>query len=209
MSSEFKTTCPITTFNDLRKNYLTGKLSIYKNIPVPKVSELDNNAYVSIKDIIKFSLSALTNFYFILCSTYDNMDVNNQTIGLCQKAQTIIKHVNQKYSNTDIDPYKLFVTLWSDDFEVNHTRQNCNSTWIKIITFDVNTAMPMSKYHSHIVSLGQKGGNHSTVNAYINDELLSLKTVHYLYVHQLQATVPIVIYPLAILADCSNPHKCN
>ena len=61
------------------------------------------------------------------------MDVNNQTIGSCQKAHTIIKHANQKYSNTDIDPYILFVTLWSDDFEVNHTRKNCNSTWIKTI----------------------------------------------------------------------------
>ena len=67
--------------------------------------------------------------------------------------------------------------------------------------------MSTSKYHhSHIVCLGQKGTNHSTVNANINNELLPSQTVHYLYVHQLQVTVPIVIHPLAILAD--RPERC-
>ena len=66
--------------------------------------------------------------------------------------------------------------------------------------------MSTSKYHSHIVCLEQKNSNHSTVNAYINNELLSLQTVHHFYVHQMQATVPIVIYPLAILAD--RPERC-
>ena len=167
VSTEFKTTRPPTTYNDLRKIYLSGKNSIYKNIPVPKVIEFDDHAYVSITDIVKFSLSALNNLHVILCSTYDNSNVNNQTIGSCQKAHTIIKDVNRKYCNTDIDPYILFVTLWSDDFEVNHTRRNRNSTWIKTITFDATSSMSTSKYHSHIVCLGQKGSNHSTVNAHI------------------------------------------
>ena len=94
--SEFKTTRPPTTYNNLRQIYLTGKHSIYKNVPVPKVTEFDDHAYVSIKDIIKFLLSALNNLHVILCSTYDNLHVNNQTIGSCQKAHTIIKHVNWK-----------------------------------------------------------------------------------------------------------------
>ena len=54
VSSDFKTTRPPTTYNDLRTIYLSGKHSIYKNINVPKVSEFDDHAYVSIKTLLNF-----------------------------------------------------------------------------------------------------------------------------------------------------------
>ena len=71
---------------------------------------------------------------------------------------------SRKYRETNIDPHILFVTLWSDDFEVNHTQQNRNSTWIKTITLAADKDMSKSKHHSHIIYLGQKGSNYSTVN---------------------------------------------
>ena len=65
VSSDFKTTRPPTTFNDLRKIYVTGKHSIYKNIPVPEVIELDNHAYVSVKEIVKYSLSTINKLHLV------------------------------------------------------------------------------------------------------------------------------------------------
>ena len=53
----------------------------------------------------------------------------------CKNVQAVVKILHDKHKASNIDPYVLFVTLWSDDFEVNHTRKNRNSTWIKTVTF--------------------------------------------------------------------------
>ena len=206
VSINFKTTRPPTSYVDLQKLYLSGKHSIYKNIPVPQVIEIDNHAYVSLKEIIRFLLSTIDNISIVQSSCYNTLASNPVTINSSQKARDILKHINEKFSNEDKDPYVLFITLWSDDFEVNHTRRNRNSTWIKTVTLSSPPNMSTSKSHTHIIALGQKGNNHSTVNSQINTELLSLQHISYYYVHQLKDTIPLVVYPIAILAD--RPERC-
>ena len=206
VSINFNTTRPPTSIFDLQKLYLSGKHSIYKNIPVPKVIEIDSHAYVSLEDILRFLLSTIDNICIIQSSCYEELLCDNITMSSCRKAKDIIKHIKDRFSTTNIDPYVLFITLWSDDFEVNHTRRNRNSTWIKTVTLASSPDMSTSKSHTHIISLGQKGSNHSIVNTQINTELLSLQHINYYYVHQLKDTIPLVVYPIAVLAD--RPERC-
>ena len=65
MSTKFDTTQPPTAYKDLQKFYLTGRHSIYQNIPCPIVIEFDNHACVPLKEVIKYSLITLTDISIV------------------------------------------------------------------------------------------------------------------------------------------------
>ena len=86
-------------------------------------------------DIITFALGAIDSLSIVQCSEYLTQKTDHISMISCKKAQAVVKTLHDKDKPSNIDPYVLFVTLWSDDFEVNHTRKNRNSTWIKTVTF--------------------------------------------------------------------------
>ena len=114
--------------------------------------------------------------------------------------------INKTYAETDIDPYVIFITFWSDDCETNQTRRNPNSTWITTMTIVASKETSISKHYTNVVSLGHKSDNHDIINARINEELLLLQQVNHSCVVQLKKRAPIAIYPLAVLAD--RPERC-
>ena len=67
------------------------------------------------------------------------------------------------YDN-NCDPYVFLIIIWSDDFEVNHTRKNCNSTWLKTVPIVPPPNMSTSKKHTNTICLGRKNQDHSIVN---------------------------------------------
>lgn len=207
ISMKFISTRPPTTIQDIRRFYLSGKHSILNNVPCPQVQELDNHAYISIKEILTFSLSTLNQLELIQSSAYTYTEFDNSSINHCQKAKEILQQINEEYLFTDTNPYVLFVTFWSDDFEVNHTRRNRNSTWIKTMTLAGRKSTQTSKHYSHVVALGNKGSNHAIVNAQINQEIKSLQTINYYYVHVFGSIQPVIIQPLVVLAD--RPERCS
>ena len=160
-------------------------------------------------DIITFALGAIDSLSIVQCSEYLTQKTDHISMISCKKAQAVVKTLHDKHKASNIDPYVVFVTLWSDDFEENHTRQNRNPTWMKTITFASTNDMSTSKHHSQIVSLGQNGSNHTPVNNRINHELLQLLNVHYFYVHKLKKKLHVIIYPIAILADRSERCALN
>ena len=58
----------------------------------------------------------------IKSSSFDNLSVDNSSLLNTFVVYNILKEVNLNSKN-DIDPYVIFILLWSDDFEVNHTRE--------------------------------------------------------------------------------------
>ena len=207
MSTKFDTTRPPTTHKDLQKFYLTGRHSIYQNIPCPIVLEFDNHACVSIKEIIKYSLITLKDISIVASAEFSQTSYDNSTLLHTMKAKKILSTVYNNYKELSVKPYVIFITLWSDDFEVNQTRKNRNSTWIKTMSLIGSKLSNTSRYHTHLIALGNKGCNHANVNARINEELLSLQGINYYYVKQYQATLPIVVHPLVVLAD--RPERCT
>ena len=64
-----------------------------------------------------------------------------------------------------------------------------------------------SRHHTQLIAIGNKGINHNNVNRKINCELKLLQDVNYFYVRQYDKQLPIVIVPIAILAD--RPERCT
>ena len=95
------------------------------------------------------------------------------------KAKKILSTVYNTHNKVGIKPYVIFITLWSDDFEVNQTRKNRNSTWMKTMSLIGSKSCNTSRYHTHLIALGNKGYNHAKMNARINKELLSLQNINY------------------------------
>ncbi len=127
LSLKFKSTRPPTTYQDIQRFYLSGKHSIYRNIPSPSVKDIDH-ACVSLNYIITFLFNNLNDLSLILCSEYNQLTFDNLSMIYSLKAKQILHKIHQQYSESTSDPYIMFVTFWSDDFEVNHTRRNRSST---------------------------------------------------------------------------------
>ena len=157
-------TRPPTSYQDLQKFYLSGKHAIYNNIPCPSVDQFDNHAYIKLNQIVEFALAHLDNLSIIQCSKYADIQCDNSSIMNTNAARSMLKNIMLQYSSDVIDPYVLFVTFWSDDFEVNHTRKNRNSTWIKTMTLIGSNETKTSKFHTQLVAIGKKGTNHNSVN---------------------------------------------
>ena len=207
LSTKFDTTRPPTNYKDLQKFYLTGRHSIYQNIPCPIVTEYDNHACVLLKDVIRYSLKTLKDISIVSSADWSQTSYDNSTLLHTKKAKQILSTINNKHKSSSIQPYVLFITLWSDDFEVNRTRKNQSSTWIKTMSLIGSKSTNTSRHHTHLIALGNKGCNHANMNARINKELLLLQSVDHYYVHQYQTMLPIVVHPLVVLAD--RPERCT
>ena len=74
-----------------------------------------------------------------------------------QEALDMRASVSARYSHTGIKPYILYLILWSR-----------NSTWIKTVTICPPRGYSTSTIHTQAISLGHKGQDHNSVNAYFN-----------------------------------------
>ena len=199
----FSMTRPPLSYNDITKFYTTSQHSIYKNIPSPSVFELDNHACVSIECIINHMFS-----FGIELNTIDfNTDFNskndhNSSIEKTKEAEDIItqiKETNNIYENTN--PVVIYIILWSDDFEANHTRKNKNSTWIKTVTICPPKFHTTSPLYTYPIALGSKGQSHDAVNNYFNSELKRLSMCTLRYSHKYGTPNPVIVWTLCISAD--------
>ena len=84
------------------------------------------------------------------------MSINNQDLHHIKRTYNILKEVHDENLTKSCDPYVFLVIIWSDDFEVNHTRKYHNSIWLKIITLVPPPKMSTSKKHTNAICLGRK-----------------------------------------------------
>ena len=108
----------------------------------------------------------------IRSSAYKTILIDNSDLLHTRQANTLLKETYSSHCGK-CDPYVIFLELWSDDFQVNHTRKNRNSTWLKTVTFCPPRNMTTSKKHTHAIYLGQKNQSHSYVNTWFNNQLES------------------------------------
>ena len=205
-SKKFETTKIPLSMTDIRKFYTSGKYSIYQNLPTPKTFQLDNHACISISDIIDCSLAIGIEIDLYRSSYYKQMAINNNDLHHIKRTYNILKEVHDKNLSQNCDPYVFLVIIWSDDFEVNHTRKNRNSTCLKTLTLVPPPNMSTSKKHTNAICLGRKNQDHSTVNTYFQNELKQLGTIKERYLYQLQRYAPTVVKILAMSSD--RPERC-
>ena len=203
----FQSTRIPKSVQDINHFYMTSKHSIYKNIPTPKVCSYDNHACVTIEEIIENVLALGLPLSWIKSSEHKHMKFDNSSLLKTRKAQQILLQTENKYKNL-VDPYVIFLVIWSDDFEVNHTRKNKSSTWLKTVTF-VNDQddNPDDNQYTYALCLGNKKNSHFTVNKWYNEELIRLNEVLYKYSKIHSEYIPIVTRVLVLLAD--RPERCT
>jgi len=203
--TKFETTRIPTSFGDLKKYYTSGKYSIFQNLPCPKVIQIDNHACVRIDSVLDHVLAIGIELDLVRSSAYKTIPIDNSDLLHTRQANTLLKETYSLHLDK-CDPYVIFLELWSDDFQVNHTRKNRNSTWLKTVTFCPPRNMTTSKKHTHAICLGQKNQSHSYVNKWFNDQLESLKQPTLRYVKQMDTHIPIVASVLVMTTD--RPERC-
>ena len=193
---------------EVRNFYTDNQKSIIQNMPIPDIFEYDNHVCVTIDDIIKHILLLEIEIPLIKASAHQTITIDNSTILNTNIAKEILKDVSNNQQD-NVDPYVIFILLWSDDFEVNHTRKNKSSTWLKTITLVSPNCSATSKNHTHAICLGSKKSNHDTVNAMFNRELQQLNDIVYRYFPQLKQVVPSVVRVVSYLADRPERNAMN
>ena len=151
------------SISDIRKFYTNGKYSIYQNLPCPKTFQMDNHACISLLDILNHSLAMGIELDLFRSSYYKQMVVHNDDLHHIKRSRDIFKEVYDTNKDNDCNPYVFLLIIWSDDFEVNHTRNNRNSSWLKTVTLIPPPNMTTSKKHTSVICLGCKNQDHSTV----------------------------------------------
>ena len=199
--NKFSSTRIPRSLADIRCFYTKNKSAVYNNIPCPIVFEYDNHACVSLESVINHTLGHGTECDFLSINDIISYNPGEMLLSHVQEALDMRASVSSRYSHTGIKPYILYLILWSDDFEVNHTRKNRNSTWIKTVTICPPRGYSTSTIHTQAISLGHKGQDHNSVNAYFNKELEDLKQCTLRYVKTKMQYVPIVVEVLAMSAD--------
>ena len=196
------------SLDDVRAYYLSNKHSIIENIPIPEVFEYDNHACVSIKSIVTHMLALQQSVSLLKSSSHSTISVNNTSLLNVPKTKEILQEVNDTY-RLECDPYVLFIVIWSDDFEVNITRKNKSSTWLKTITFVSNDKTKETAGSTQAICLGSKKLNHDKVNQKFNNELEAMALPTLFYVKQFQQSLPIVVRVLVMSADRPERNSLN
>ena len=188
---KFVTTKIPTSFGEIKKYYTNGKYSIFQNLPCPTVVQIDNHACVRIDSVLDHVLAIGIELDLVRSSAYNTIPIDNSDLLHTQQANKLLKETYSLHVDK-CNPYIIFLELWSDDFQVNHTQKNRNFTWLKTVTFCPPRNMTTSKKHTHAVCLGKKTQSYSYVNKWFNYQLESLKQPTLRYVKQMDTHIPIV-----------------
>ena len=206
--TNFITTRIPRSINDIRSFYTNNKHSIISNMPIPDVFEFNNHACVSIKGLVTNVLVLQNNNVLFPSCLHTTLDINNQSLLTTQKARDILEEVYNG-NNHDAKPHVLFLVIWSDDFEINRTRKNKSSTWLKTLTFVSTDTNSCDESLTYAICIGSKNSSHDNVNKLFDDELHDLGSAHNFYVVHQSQEVPVVVRVLVMSADCPERNALN
>ena len=141
-------------------------------------------------------------------SLHKTLDMNNQSLIITLKARDILEEVYNG-NNHDVKPEVLFLVIWSNDFEINRTRKNKSSTWLKTLTFVSTDINSCDESFTYAICLGSKNSSHDNVNKLFDDELHDLGSAHHFYVFQQSREVPVVARVLVMSEDRPERNALN
>ena len=160
-----------TTDADIRSMYLSGRHSVVKNLPIPKVECIENHSFCSIR-------SCLTDFLMSGKSppkikrnprNGDSVFKIEESIMALYIANRVYVDMNPK-NNEDI--IIILGILWSDDFDPNSSlKSNRGSAWVKTLTLISDDKKCNDETNTYTISLGHKGYDHDKIEQKIVSEL--------------------------------------
>ena len=197
----FTLTRPPISFQDIRAFYTKSLTSINNNLPCPNVYEYDNHACVSIESIIDH---LLLHGEHINNNKHMNSDIfyKNSDLLETKEIKNINKHITSNYGPSIVQELLvIYITIWSDDFEPNHTRTNRNSTWVMTVNISPPKSYKTSALCTLPIALGRKGQFHDNVRHHFNGEIRRLKECKLRYSSLHKKYVPVIVETMTISAD--------
>ena len=162
-----------TSDSEFRKVYMTGQSSIWKNLPRPKVSMVDDHSYVSIRQcIIQFLANGK------MPQRVSKEKGNNVT---SLSDSNVRKEVYERAvkANLHVSTDNLIVLMgisWSDDFDPNSSiKANRGAVWIRTVTFISETFTDNTLEDTYTISIGLKSQCHDAIERDFVTELEELK----------------------------------
>ena len=189
-----------SSYSDIRNTYLRGKHSMLQNIssvPVHTIGCGKNlHSYVSVHDCVKHFLS-FGGFGIVELDDRNEIEIssifNSQRCHECSKS--CISLSNHKESL-----FILPVVLFTDDFDpsISLVKANKKSIWMYSLTFKNQNMSKTRISHTYILSLGNKGSDHSPVLKMIEKELNSIRrgSLPLMYHGTLGKNVHPIVFPI-------------
>jgi hypothetical protein len=185
--SIFKSIRVPRSLNDFDTILLSGKDSIVKNIPRPKVQMTQDgtHAFVSLIDVVAHVLATDTPIEALpsknacgspyLFQRYMDFKTEVFTPATGTVAAKVLSM--ELHQNSDLDDILyLFMKEWSDDFDPSHTKSNRAQAWMKTFTISPPTSRENKTQNTCIAILGSKGDDHDPVEELFTKDLSCLSS---------------------------------
>ena len=146
------------------------KKSVLKSLPKPEIEKIEDHNYLSIIDFISEILAHGHSVANITSPTNDNFT------SLC--SSPLVPEIKERGNvlHEGFPVINLYIIEWSDVFEPNHMKNNCNSVWVKTVTVSpVNEMSRDSHHNTYPLSFGPKNSCHEAIEKKIKNDLLLLK----------------------------------
>ena len=175
------------SLHDFDAILLSGKDSIVKNVPRPRVqmTQDSTHAFVSLVDVIAYILATDTPLETLHPSnSSDSRYKFHQYLAFKTEvympvtgtAAAKILSMELHHESDKDDILYLFMKEWSDDFDPSHTKSNRAQAWMKTFTISPPTLRENKPRNTCITILGSKGDDHDPVEELFTHDLSCLSS---------------------------------
>ena len=200
-----------TTDADIRSMYLSGRHSVVKNLPIPKVECIENHSFCSIR-------SCLTDFLMSgkLPPKIKRNPTNGDSMFNIEESVMAIDIADRIYmemnSTNKEDIIIMLGILWSDDFDPNSSlKSDRGLPWVITLTLISDDKKCNDETNTYIISLGHIGCDRYNIEQKIVSELKELTKVdnNYFYSSALKKKVKVYFQIMVSLGDQPERRQLN
>ncbi len=206
----FQTTRMPANRADINNFCTKGKSSIVQNLPAPVSFVKHDHVCVSLKEVFAHFLAFGVSNDAIVPDWVKSKTGSDESNNNCKlvnplhatkQMQMILDEIHSDECFKTAKPFVFCLIFWSDDFEVNRTRKNRNSIWVKTVTICPPIDCFASSLHTQATAMSAKGIDHQPIHEYFEFQLSDLKKLNFLHSKEHNSNVPVVVRVLAVAAD--------
>ncbi|EJK52081.1 hypothetical protein THAOC_28686 [Thalassiosira oceanica] len=158
---------------------LRSVFSMFMNFPTEDVFEIEGHACISLVDKVKTVLAQGTELSFM---QDDDGSINLDGFNGSPRAAALLAQLRQGLEVGEADSTSFgHLTLWSDSFLRNFSRQRENSFWIFVVRISPPEGMSTSSNHTFCLAWGSSKHCHDKVIAHYLEEVKSLMKGNEMY----------------------------
>ena len=189
---------------DLTRMFGHSKKSLTNQLPMPKVEDIDEHAYVSPMEAVKDLLAFGKDISFL-----DSR--STETHPNSPRGKEIMSYVRWLTSSPLQDPdlpcRVIPLYLWEDDLDPSGVKKNRHNVWVHLLTIGPPEAKIHGNQNTYIIGLGPATSQHSTLERRLYDDYNQLARINMFYYGEDKSVKPTicVIYSF----QCDRPAKAH